>query len=88
MKTSIGASLPKDLYLEFQARSQGFPGGKSALIRESLRTFFSASPMSEEQKKILSGLTVDEAEGTSPGQAAEPKGARILADDTNEQPKQ
>lgn len=52
-KNAIGASLPEDLYQEFNVRASGFPGGKSALIRDALRLYFENNPLSDEQKKSL-----------------------------------
>ncbi len=60
-KNAIGASLPNGLYQEFIVRSEGFPGGKSALIRESLRVFFEAHPMSDEQKSMLEKMLAQES---------------------------
>ena len=46
MKTFIGASLPLDLYPEFVFRTErGFPGGKTGLIKEALRFYFAANPL-------------------------------------------
>lgn len=46
MKTFIGASLPLDLYPEFVFRTDcGFPGGKTGLIKEALRFYFAANPL-------------------------------------------
>lgn len=46
MKTFIGASLPLDLHPEFVFRAErGFPGGKTGLIKESLRAYFAANPL-------------------------------------------
>lgn len=53
MKTAIGASLPSDLFREFNLRVEGFPGGKTGLIKECLRAFFDANPLTEEQKRRL-----------------------------------
>ncbi len=52
-KNAIGASLPDDLFVEFNVRAEGFPGGKSALIRDSLRSYFEQNPLSKEQGKML-----------------------------------
>ncbi len=52
-KNAIGASLPNGIYQEFTVRAEGFPGGKSALIRDALRSYFEANPMSEEQRSML-----------------------------------
>lgn len=54
MKTAIGASLPSNVYLEFVLRADsGFPGGKTGLIKEALRAYFEANPLSSEQKAEL-----------------------------------
>jgi len=50
-KTAIGASLPLALFVEFQVRIDShFPGGKTGLIKEALRAYFEANPLSTEQK--------------------------------------
>lgn len=49
MKTAIGASLPEDLYQEFILRAKDFPGGKTGLIKEALRAYFSTAPAPAEQ---------------------------------------
>jgi len=49
--TAIGASLPENLFIEFNVRAdEGFPGGKTGLIKESLRMFFEANPLNDIQK--------------------------------------
>ena len=58
MKTFIGAALPVDLYTEFLFRTErGFPGGKTGLIKESLRVYFSLNPLTgtelESFKEVL-----------------------------------
>ena len=53
MKTAIGASLPEDLYKEFIYRTESFPGGKTGLIKESLRAYFDVNPLTDEQKQEL-----------------------------------
>lgn len=59
IKTAIGASLPEDLFKEFIYRVQsGFPGGKTGLIKESLRGFFEANPLDAEQKKEMDAMKV------------------------------
>lgn len=47
MKTGIGASLPADLFAEFNRRAVGFPGGKTGLIKEALRSYFASTPLPE-----------------------------------------
>lgn len=44
MKNFIGAVLPDDLHEEWTLRTQGFPGGKSGLIREMVRFYFTNVP--------------------------------------------
>jgi len=53
MKTAIGAALPKDMFSEFKIRTVGFPGGKTGLIKEALRAYFAANPLTEDQKVKL-----------------------------------
>ncbi len=54
LKTAIGASLPSNVYLEFVLRADaGFPGGKTGLIKEALRAYFEANPLTLEQKAEL-----------------------------------
>lgn len=54
MRTAIGAALPTDLYLEFILRDEdGFPGGKTGLVKEALRAYFAANPLSTEQSEVL-----------------------------------
>ncbi len=56
MKTAIGASLPVQDYVEFVFRADGgFPGGKTGLIKEALRAYFEANPLSIEQALELKG---------------------------------
>ncbi len=59
-KNAIGASLPKDLYQEFVVRSNSFPGGKSALIRDALRSYFEVNKMSDHDKEQLQKLITQE----------------------------
>lgn len=61
MKTAIGASLPEDLFREFNLRTEGFPGGKTGLIKECLRSYFDANPLTEEQRARLAAPEPDEA---------------------------
>lgn len=44
MKNGIGASLPDDLWNWFNEVGPMFPGGKSGLIKESLRAYKDANP--------------------------------------------
>lgn len=44
MKNFIGAVLSEDLHAEWSARSPGFPGGKSGLIKDALRYYFENVP--------------------------------------------
>lgn len=46
MKNGIGASLPDPEFAEFVRRADAFPGGKSGLIKEALREYFEAHPVS------------------------------------------
>lgn len=59
MKTAIGASLPALLFREFIIRSESFPGGKSAMIREALRSYFSSVPLTPEQVAKLQTPAAD-----------------------------
>lgn len=58
MKTAIGASLPEDLFKEFVFRADSFPGGKTGLIKESLRAYIEANPLTEEQRAWLKDYEV------------------------------
>lgn len=55
-KTAVGASLPTDLFQEFELRAVGFPGGKTGLLKESLRAYFEANRLTDEQAKELAEI--------------------------------
>ncbi len=52
-KQAIGASLPALLFKEFIIRSRSFPGAKTGLIKESLRFYFEAHPLTPEEREAM-----------------------------------
>ncbi len=52
MKNGIGASLPDALFEEFERRGPQHPGGKSGLIKDSLREYFAKHPEVKEEAKV------------------------------------
>ncbi len=56
MKIPIGASLPEELGKIFTVRAEFFPGGKSGLIKESLRLYFEHNPLTTDEK-IKAGVS-------------------------------
>lgn len=56
MSTTVAAVLTPDVHQEFLVRINGFPGGRTGLIKDALRFYFENHPMSDEQKNLLEEL--------------------------------
>lgn len=53
MKSQITVALPADLSLELRSRSYGQFGALTVIVKDALRAYFAANPMSDEQRQIL-----------------------------------
>lgn len=64
MNKTIGAVLPPDLFKEFMCRVKllGFPGGKTGLMKDSLRLYFEQNPLTPEQRQILESFELTSAD--------------------------